>query len=232
MPRKVLPYMYNLPQVRQTQGQAYAPGQVSQTQGEKEQQQQQMPQMPSGLLKELMGGPQPYNPMAAGFAAQDFVTPAANSAFSSIPGYGAAGADGYASVFGDGMGLGSEYAGLLSDSASLADTATAAGTAADAATTASTAADAATAAQASIPVWGWASLAASMAKKGLKGSDPASVGGAFNTLLGPSFEEWMTDPGRSFANTISPIGLLGHDFAGDTGAMIGDPIMSLFGLFD
>jgi hypothetical protein len=69
-----------------------------------------------------------------------------------------------------------------------------------------------------VPVWGWITLAATIAKQFTSGASPNTPLGVANTLLLPSLDEWMANPGRSAANVLDPTGLAISDVLGGKGS--------------
>jgi hypothetical protein len=110
-----------------------------------------------------------------------------------------AGLDAYGGISGD-VGVASEVAGNVGDIATAGE---AAGGAADLASGASY-----------VPGWGWIVTAARLAKGVVADSEPGSVGGVVDTLLLPSHEQWLDDPGASFVSSADPIGQAARDVFG------------------
>lgn len=243
--RRVRPYEYRLPTVTPQQSSGYyQPGSVSQTEGEK-QQQQQMPNIPTGLLKEMLK-PSPYSmgselPTGAGLmnsyigglgpssayagAAADV---APNLGFSTP--YLDSLAGGYESLmpaseaFSLGMGEGALAAGGTETAGLLGSGAAAGGEAAGASAASSAG---------MMGPWAPITLAAMLAKSQVQGSDPSSPAGVLDTLLLPSIDQWMANPGRSLANTFDAPGTALGDVTGMGDETWFNMLMpgGLFGLF-
>lgn len=80
-----------------------------------------------------------------------------------------------------------------------------------------------------IPVWGWIAAAAATVKGFVQGADPKSAKGAISTLLGPSLEEWQSNPRESAANAMDPLGYTLTNFGLPKWLSLGGIMGSLFG---
>lgn len=60
-----------------------------------------------------------------------------------------------------------------------------------------------------IPVWGWMAAAASIVKSFTGNAPKNQPLGIVDTLLGPSIDQWMSNPGRSAFTVLNPLGPLG-----------------------
>jgi tape measure domain-containing protein len=65
------------------------------------------------------------------------------------------------------------------------------------------------AAMSAIPVWGWISAAATLAKQFTADAPSQSPLGIADTLLGPSLNQWMSNPLRSAYQVFNPLGPIG-----------------------
>lgn len=95
-------------------------------------------------------------------------------------------------------------------------------------------ADAALGATSWVPGWGWIIGAARLAKGVVADSEPGSFGGVVDTLLLPSHEQWIDDPGNSAISSLDPIGQASRDVFGieTPDCFITEAVMSQQGMSD